>query len=180
MKLIFFVLFLLFPTNLLAEVQTAESKKPVLFHLKPGASLDQTARRLKSLNLIQNVFYFKFLAAVSRAETKIKAGEYLLEKGLSSWQILNLLVEGKSLLYPVTFREGLNLYEMARILHKKNLLKEKDFISLCYDPGFIYELIGERKTFHRGLSFSRYLLCVPPGAPPKAYSKNGKIFLECV
>ncbi len=173
MKAYFFLFFfvLVFPIEGFA-------KHPVSFHVERGASLDQTARRLKSLNLIENVFYFKLLAVFSRSGKKIKAGEYLLEQGLSSWEILNILVEGRSLLYPVTFREGLNLYEMARILQDKNLLKEKDFISLCHEPGFIYELIGEKRPSIEGYLFPDTYYVSRPVRPQRLIRKMVKAFWD--
>ncbi|MDE0517971.1 MAG: endolytic transglycosylase MltG [Bdellovibrionales bacterium] len=121
--------------------------------IKKGMPVSEVAKTLKEAGLIKSIFYFKFLAWLSGKSTKIKSGEYVFTKDSSNWDILSTLVKGEVYLHPVTFPEGYNIYEIAKTLAEKNLLKREDFISLCYDSDFVYHLLGEKRDSLEGYLF---------------------------
>ena len=152
MMLVFavFIGFFLFFSN---SSFSLEKKKEVVIFVEKGMTVGEVAKTLKEAGLIKNIFYFKFLVWLSGKSTKIKSGEYVFKEKSSSWDILSTLVKGEVYLHPVTFPEGYNIYEMAKTLEEKNLLKRKDFISLCYDSAFIYQLLGEKRESLEGYLF---------------------------
>ena len=128
-------------------------KKLIIIKVKKGMSFHQVAELLKTAGLIDNIFYFKFLAWFRGEMTKIKSGEYAFEPGISNQSILNILVSGKIQLHKITFPEGYNIYEIARDLEKQNFLKAKDFLSVCHDSHFIEKLLGEKRNSLEGYLF---------------------------
>ncbi|MDE0119509.1 MAG: endolytic transglycosylase MltG [Bdellovibrionales bacterium] len=163
------------------------TEKPVLVKtgIKPagyiliekGMSVSEVAKILKEAGLIKNIFYFKFLAWLSGKSTKIKSGEYAFKNNSSSWDILSTLVKGEVYLHPVTFPEGYNIYEIAKTLEEKNLLKRKDFISLCYDSDFIYQLLGEKQDSLEGYLFPDTYYVARPVNPRRLIRTMVEAFL---
>lgn len=119
----------------------SEHRQVVIFEVAPGANLSKVAYKLKEENLITSFMKFKLAAKIARASTKIKEGEYELHTRMTPLTILQILSQGKSIEYPITFQEGLNMYEMAQIFEDKGFGKKEDFLSLCRDRTFIRELL---------------------------------------
>ena len=136
------------------KISASKSEKElIIIKVKKGMSFHQVAELLKAAGLINNIFYFKFLAWFRGEMTKIKSGEYAFEQGVSNRSILDTLVSGKIQLHKITFPEGYNMYEIARDLEKQNFLKAKDFLSVCHDPNLIEKLLGEKRNSLEGYLF---------------------------
>ena len=59
---------------------------------------------------------FRLLARFTGKAQALKAGEYIFAPGLSPYQVLRLLAEGKVVQRPVTIPEGVDLKRIADIL----------------------------------------------------------------
>lgn len=114
----------------------------VLFEVAPGKSFHAIAVDLEKHGLTSSAFNLRVLAKLTRQGGKVKAGEYALHRGMSPQEILEILVSGKSIMYPITFPEGSNIYEMAELLEQKKLYKAEEFLKACQDPKLINELLG--------------------------------------
>ena len=78
---------------------------------------------------------------------------------------MDILVKGKIYLYKVVIPEGLNIYEIARILFKRKVINNKEaFIKFCFNKNII------KKFLNNGFSMEGYLF-------PDTYNfyKNEKI-----
>ncbi len=161
--------------NLKANLSSL-SEEEITLHIRKGMSLDEVARLLKAKGLLRSVFYFKMWASLKGASKKIKSGEYVFKKNVSSREILATLVEGRVKLYPITFPEGYNIYEMALALEKKGFLKKKDFLSLSQNPEFVYELLKEKRPSLEGYLFPDTYHIPRPLDPKKLLYKMTKKF----
>ncbi|WP_421862963.1 endolytic transglycosylase MltG [Motiliproteus sp.] len=74
--------------------------------VEPGTSFNHLLEQLTKQQLIDEPLLFKLHARQQNLAHKIKAGEYLLEPGLTHDGLLQLLVQGKVRSYQVTFVEG--------------------------------------------------------------------------
>lgn len=87
--------------------------------IAPGASLRAVAKQLHG----QGVLPFpKLLVIYGRwtgMDQQIKQGEYLLSNRLTAASLLDLLVSGKVIQYPVTLPEGITLWQVLDILRKQ-------------------------------------------------------------
>src|SRR4051812_46564273 len=99
------------------------AKEEMVFEVPPGKTFHQLAYQLEKQGLVSSALKLRILAKLSGQGSHIKHGEYALNKSMTPQEILSVLVSGKSILYPVTFPEGSNLYEMAAMLEGKNLYK---------------------------------------------------------
>jgi UPF0755 protein len=114
----------------------------VIFEIPAGKNFHQIAQRLEAQGLVSSAFKLRVLAKLTHQGARVKMGEYALNKGMSPQEILAILVSGKSILYPITFPEGANIYEMAALLQSKNIYKSEDFLKACHDKVLIHELLG--------------------------------------
>ena len=80
--------------------------KPVTFTVSSGQHLTAIAQNLKDQDLISNLTAFKLYVRIKKSGTRIKAGEYAMNTGMSPKTILNLLTSGKNKLYRITIPEG--------------------------------------------------------------------------
>ena len=79
---------------------------PELFVVKPGGTLGSISADLSSRGIVPNSGLLELGARLSGAAGALKAGEYRLEPGLSTSDLVALLVSGEVVQNRVTFIEG--------------------------------------------------------------------------
>jgi len=94
-----------------------------------GASSNDIAERLEREGVISShwTFMLTYLAQsrFGRKETVLKHGEYLFKQGASIREVMEILSEGKSVLYKVTIPEGLTSHQIVeRLQGEENLTGE--------------------------------------------------------
>lgn len=95
-----------------------------VFEVKPGDSLSQVGKRLQTEGLISQLYWFKALAYLNQADTKIKAGEFTIQAGASPEAILETLVAGEVNQYSITLIEGWSFRQVLVALKKNQFLKQ--------------------------------------------------------
>lgn len=88
-----------------------------------GSGMNAIAERLERDGIISDSRAFTAAVLYFRANSKLKAGEYEIRKGASMRQVLDTLVEGKTVLSKVTVPEGLTSFQIVAILNKEELLQ---------------------------------------------------------
>ncbi len=88
-----------------------------LFVVEPGASLNKIAYQLQKQGLIEHPRYLTILGRWYGQASRIKAGEYLIEPGLTPMQLLEKYVSGKVVQYALTVVEGWTFKEMLQAIH---------------------------------------------------------------
>lgn len=86
-------------------------------------SVNAIAERLKQEGVITDSWVFVASTLYFRVQDKLKAGEYEIPKRASLRQVLDTLVEGRSILYKVTIPEGLTSHQIVQILNRQEKLK---------------------------------------------------------
>ena len=81
-----------------------------------GESVNEIARRMERDGIIDDARVFSGAVLLARAHNKLKAGEYAIPKGASTQKVLDTLIEGRSLLYKASFREGLTSSQIVERL----------------------------------------------------------------
>ena len=116
----------------------ANSKESAIIEIHRGLSPNEVTKSLASKGIISSGRNFLWLGRLTRQWGHIKAGEYQISSAMSPMQIFSRLSSGISVAYPVTIREGENLYEIGQSLAEKKLVNSADeFIQLCFDQPFI-------------------------------------------
>lgn len=93
-----------------------------VFQIKSGDSLLKIAHNLREHKLIDAEWQFILYAKIYRLYPKVKAGEYLVEEGLSIAGLAELISSGKQYLRKITFAEGLTSAEISKILSANGFL----------------------------------------------------------
>ena len=102
-----------------------------------GVQLQTIVRRLVSEGVLTNGLVFSWWARLTKADRKIKSGEYEFIEPLSPLELLRRLTQGESRRFVVTIPEGKTLQEIAAILAAKGLGTEESFLCLNTDPVFL-------------------------------------------
>ena len=101
--------------SLLCALQTPiVEDEPVTMEIAKGESFTQITHKLVNLGLTIQPFWFRLIALHNNAFKKIKTGEYEFPVGITMPQLLNLLVQGKTRQYSITFPEGWNFQQMLQ------------------------------------------------------------------
>jgi UPF0755 protein len=102
--------------------------------VEEGRSVTGIAQILAEQKLIRRRWPFVWGYRLFYSGQSLKAGEYLLESPLSPKQILQTLIKGQILLYPITIPEGLTRREIALHLQQNYGTDPDAFLSASLDP----------------------------------------------
>lgn len=125
--------------------------------IKPG-SIDSIATTLKEKNFIRNKLAFKVYIKLT-GQTNLKAGIYSLSKDMGVIELVNTLEKGSnSSDLKITFKEGLNMRQIASLIEEKtnntsdalyNILKDKEYLkSLIDEYWFLTDDILNDKIYY--------------------------------
>lgn len=105
--------------------RTLQIDEPKIVSLDKGKPLSSFFLKLESEEWMKDSRWIMLIAKVTGKARLAKAGEYKLTSDMDSWDILNLLVEGKTVQYKITLVEGQNIKEMlARIAAHDKLIQD--------------------------------------------------------
>ena len=128
-----------------------------------GAGVLEIGRQLQQLGLVRHPEVFR-VYVVSRGQTgRLRAGEYSLEGRMSLEQIVDKMVRGDVVRHTVTFPEGTNLDDMARLAAVKGIPAE-DFLAAARNPALIHDLDADAKDLEGYLFPDTY--DIPRGPDP--------------
>lgn len=99
-----------------------------------GKSPQEITRQLVQAGVIGNGKNFQWFGKLTRQWKKIKTGEYLVSGRMSPQQLFAILTSGVSIQYPITIKEGANLYEVAKLIEEKGLVPATHFVEACKNP----------------------------------------------
>ncbi len=131
--------------------------------VREGLSLKEVAGELERKEIITSKALFELWAEILGYSRKIKAGEYELGSHMAPKRILEKLIKGEVVTYPVTVPEGFTAEQIAQLLHEGGLMNKEKFLSLMNDPSLLEEhgisapslegyLYPETYHFARGIS----------------------------
>ncbi len=105
-----------------------------------GQTAQDVTQSLTQKQMITNPQRFLWLGKLSRQWKRLRTGEYQVSGKMSPMQILAVLTSGVSVQYPLTIREGENIYEIAKDIQSQGLGDAAKFIQLCKDKNLIQAL----------------------------------------
>lgn len=111
--------------------------------IKKGMSSAEISSRLEELKVIESAQQFRLIGRVLRSWSKVKTGEYRVNSSQSPLEIFSVLNSGISIVYPVTIKEGANLYEVAQAIAAQGLTSSQVIISLAKSPEFALQTLPQ-------------------------------------
>lgn len=94
----------------------------VNFLFTPGTSIKKAALNLQEKKLIKNPMFFIGFVRLSGAEHKLKAGEYIIEPGMTAFQLVQKMKKGDALRHAFTLVEGWNFSRIIQALNSNQYL----------------------------------------------------------
>lgn len=91
-------------------------------NIPPRTGLRDMADLLQRTGVIENSTLFVMGAVILGATDKLKAGEYVFEKGASMDDVLETIISGKSIQHSVTIAEGLTTQQIIQRLNEADVL----------------------------------------------------------
>jgi UPF0755 protein len=111
--------------------------KNQLVIVKEGLSLKEVAGELERKKVITSKTLFEIWAELLGYSRKIKAGEYELGSHMAPKRILEKLIKGEVITYPVTVPEGFTAAQIAELLDEGGLIHKEKFLSMINDPPLV-------------------------------------------
>lgn len=118
--------------------------------LKSGSSLRSVAQQLVQHKVLTEPWSFILLVRAFGKAGEIKAGNYLIEDGVTPYQLFIILTEGSTKLSSITFIEGWNFTQVRAALNTHDEVKH---MTMAYTEQQILQEIGARETSAEGLFF---------------------------
>ncbi|MCT4621517.1 MAG: endolytic transglycosylase MltG [Marinisporobacter sp.] len=127
------------------EPVNRNNNEEVMINIPMGVSTKQIARILYKEDMVNSEWAFRILSKKSKADGKMKAGNYFLKKNMSSEEIIKKLVNGDTVkdTIKVTIPEGFELEQIAKRLEEKGLTTEKEFINIAENEDFDYAFLED-------------------------------------
>ena len=101
-----------------------------VYTVRSGATIGRIARDLEAAGLLESALRLELQARWSGAASRIKAGEYAFEHGLTPMGLLDLLVAGTVVQHPFTIVEGWTFRDLRyRIAESGTLVRTLDGLS---------------------------------------------------
>ncbi|MDF2546514.1 MAG: hypothetical protein K0R93_1412 [Anaerosolibacter sp.] len=121
----------------------AQNQDVVVIEIPKGASTLKIAQILKENHLIKNDFSFRILSKLSKAEGKMQAGRYQMNRGMDAASIIDNLIEGSVLRDAVKFTipEGFELRQIADRLESLGLINREKFMDFANNGDFQYKFL---------------------------------------
>ena len=119
----------------------SKNTDPKIITIDDGDNYYNVASKLKKENLIRSETFYKVYIKLTKPDNLIK-GDYELNEAMSVPEIVRVLSDEnhRSSTLKITFREGLNVTQMAKIVEEKTNIKEEDFINKLSDKEYLNEL----------------------------------------
>jgi UPF0755 protein len=120
---------------------------PTVFVVPQNEGASATARRLEQEGIINDRWTFFIASRYFRVHNRIKAGEYNIKANASLRDVLDTLVEGKSVLHSVSIPEGLTSFQAV-----ERLKANQDLIGDILEIPAEGSLLPDTYRFGRGTS----------------------------
>ena len=150
-----FLLFLLFLTVISLLVifglfiyelrPVSTNKKTKLIAIESGENYYTISKKLKENNLIKSEKAYKIYIKITKPKT-LATGDYELSEDMGVEKIVKILSDKnnqKINTIKITFREGLNIRQIAKIVEENTNIKQEEFINKVCDIEFIKKIQAE-------------------------------------
>lgn len=136
---------------ILSPVASGGESRDVLVTIPPQASANQVGKILEEHKIVRNQQVFALYARFRGLDSKIKTGEYRLNNGMSTPEVLQELVEGKLAFQTFTIPEGFTTAQVADLLVSKGFVDREKFFQAVASESYPYIFLKDLPTNERRL-----------------------------
>jgi UPF0755 protein len=134
--------------QLIHYIFDANIRKPGSIIIPLNATYQQVIDSMKKHDIILNYKAFDWVAKQKKYASSIKPGKYLLDKGLNTNEILNMLKSGNQQPVEVTFNNLRFIEELAGAISKYIQPDSAELIQKFNDPAIQEKYGFNKNTFH--------------------------------
>ncbi|MGN1298978.1 MAG: endolytic transglycosylase MltG [Candidatus Scatovivens sp.] len=141
--IILFLILLFSYKNSLKPVNSEENGQEIILDIPDGYGVSQISKLLKKNNVIKNDLSFKIYLKLNETKS-LQAGKYCFNNGREDVKdIIEKLANGEVFKeeITITFIEGKNMRNVAKVIAEKTTNTEEDVFSLLEDKEYIDSLI---------------------------------------
>jgi UPF0755 protein len=168
---VFFIVFLVGIPVLLGTITWVRMTEPyrgyqgaeLFVEIPPGSGTAEIGRRLVEAGVVSDSIVFRAALWYTGNSRDLKAGEYRFDRAMTAVDVVDKLARGDVYGRRVTFPEGLNIREMAKVYEAKGFGPARDFIAAARDVSLIKDLDPEATDLEGYLFPETYAL--PRGTP---------------
>jgi UPF0755 protein len=152
LALVSLVLVLIFAGWMLYFVSSPVALKDevVEVDLRSGSSLRSISEQLVEQGVLSNAWSFELLVRSMGMAGQIKAGNYLIERGITPYDLFEIITVGKTTQAGITFIEGWTFQQMRAAIMANDAIKH---MTISYTDQQILENIGATESHAEGLFF---------------------------
>lgn len=152
LALVSLVLVLIFAGWMLYFVSSPVALKDevVEVDLRSGSSLRSISEQLVEQGVLSNAWSFELLVRSMGMAGQIKAGNYLIERGITPYDLFEIITVGKTTQAGITFIEGWTFQQMRAAMMANDAIKH---MTISYTDQQILENIGAAESHAEGLFF---------------------------
>lgn len=103
----------------------------LMLEVKKGWNFHKVGNILLKNNIIRSKNFFIFLTKIMGKSRELKTGIYRLSDMQSCIRIIKILTHGEIANKVFTIPEGYNMFQIAQLLEKNNIISEQKFLELC-------------------------------------------------
>jgi UPF0755 protein len=116
------------------------NSQSIPFNIEKGESLSKISQNLSQIGVIRNKHLFKWTTILFGKGKLIKIGNYLIQPKISVYQLINLLIRGRTIMLQVTIPEGLRMSEIFELLKRKGYKNNGKYQAVVNDKQFLKSL----------------------------------------
>lgn len=102
-----------------------QSENAIDFSIKPGSSVRSLSSQIREAGVPQNPLLFEILVRLSGKGTKLKAGSYEAEPGISPFRLLDKIANGEFSQAAVSIIEGWTFQQMRKLIDAHPAIKHE-------------------------------------------------------
>jgi UPF0755 protein len=133
--------------------------------LPAGAGSRSIGDRLVQAGIVRDALSFRVGLYVSGKGRRLQAGEYRFDRPMTAIEVIDKIARGDVYVINITFPEGLNVAEMAKIFEAHGLGPASSFVAAARDPSPIKALDPAARDLEGYLFPETYLLSRHTDAP---------------
>ncbi|HEY8118902.1 MAG TPA: endolytic transglycosylase MltG [Methylophilaceae bacterium] len=118
--------------------------------LKSGSSLRSVGQQLVDQGILREPWSFVLLVRLLGKAGEVKAGNYLIDTGITPYELFTILTNGSNTQSSITFIEGWTFSQMRDALLKNEDVKH---ITVAYPDEQLLREIGAKESLPEGLFF---------------------------
>lgn len=109
----------------------------VIVVVREGSSTSEIASELYSKGVIKSPFLFRVFARILGTQGRLQAGEYVFEPGMTLFDVMSSIRQGRVIHYKLTIREGLSVEQIATVIEERGFGSKEAFLQACQDPELV-------------------------------------------